>query len=75
MNIITPPAGGSYLQSDGTNIICSKITTDDIEVKEAFRREVVELIRKEMGKVFLEMFLKGELPLNESAKKYFTDNL
>lgn len=69
---ITGPAAGSYLMSDGTNIVSSKIKTDDIE---DFKKEVVEMVRKEMGKVFLEMFLKGELPLSESAKKYFTDNI
>jgi hypothetical protein len=69
---ITGPAAGSYLVSDGTNIVASKISTDDIE---GFKKEVVELVRKEMGKVFLEMFLNGDLPLSESAKKYFTDNL
>lgn len=69
---ITGPSAGSYLMSDGTNIVSSKIKTDDIE---DFKKEVVEMVRKEMGKVFLEMFLKGELPLSESAKKYFTDNI
>lgn len=72
---ITGPAAGSYLMSDGTNIVSSKITTDDIEISENFKKEVVELVRKELGKVFLEMFLSGDLPLSESAKKYFEDNI
>lgn len=44
---------------------------DDIVLK----KEIAKLVKEEVGKIFLELFLNGDIPLSEAAKKYFADKL